>query len=109
MNLGSLINETPPETRLIIRKIEKQQKKLSKCDSSISFNRHCLQEDILPKYSHIKLHDPAAKRKTFTKEFQRSLVSFQLKQKEKQREKLDLKLSQLQQNLQDSEIDPDIK
>ena len=95
MNLGTLLHNLSSENKLTIRKLEKLNRKISKCETAIIFNRQCIQEDILPKYSNIRLHDPAARKQKFTKEFRKNLVQLQLKNKEKNLEKLKGKVNQL--------------
>ena len=59
MNFTELTKDIPREIKQTINRIIKDQKKLSKCESAIQFNSRCLEEDILPKYSNLKLHDRA--------------------------------------------------
>ena len=73
------------------------------------FNGHCLNEDILPKYTNLKLHDPATKEKAFTKEFRRKLVQHQLQEKEKCVETLKGKLNDLHQQFANCSVDDALK
>ena len=77
-NLGELIYALPKEVKLEIRRLEKCFLKLQRKELSCAFNRTCLNEDILPKYTHLKLHDMAATQEGFTKEFRKKLIQRQL-------------------------------
>ena len=59
-NLGELIFTLPVPTRHEIRKLEKVFLKLQKTELTCAFNESSLRENILPKYTQLKLHDVAA-------------------------------------------------
>ena len=42
------------------------------------FNEICINEEMLPKYTYFKLHDPAAHKYNFTLEYRRDLVKRQI-------------------------------
>ena len=50
----------------------------------MKFNHICLKEELLPKYTHIKLHDDAAQDAPETRIYRRKLVERQLRQKEEE-------------------------
>ena len=45
---------------------------------SIMFNEICINEEMLPKYTYSKLHDPAAHKYNSTLEYRRDLVKRQI-------------------------------
>ena len=45
---------------------------------SIMFNKICINEEMLPKYTYFKLHDPAAHKYNSTLEYRRDLVKRQI-------------------------------
>ena len=51
MKIGQLIFHLPAEKK--IRKIEKINKKIASVKSSLVFNRKCIEENLLPKYTNI--------------------------------------------------------
>ena len=73
-NLGEMLFILPPETRKIVRLLEKCSFKLIKLKCGILFNHTCLNENLLPIYSNIKLHDKAARHEKFTLDFRRNLI-----------------------------------
>ena len=71
----------------------------------MAFNKTCLKEDILPRYTDIKTHDPAARDQHFTKDYRRKLIEFQVSTQEKTWSSLQAKLDRLQEQLSNCEID----
>ena len=57
---------------------ERIQKKICRHKMSIMFNEICINEEMLPKYTYFKLHDPAAHKYNITLEYRRDLVKRQI-------------------------------
>ena len=104
-NFGQLIFYLPSGTKKLIRTIERNNRKLAKAYNSLLFNEACLKEDILPKYTNIKVHDPAAKKKAFTKEYRKNLVTYQIISKRKIVQELQEELRKLHDELSECSID----
>ena len=83
MNIGSLLHNLPNDWKSKVNKLIKTHKKLAQCDNAITFNGLCLKEDLLPAFTNIKVHDPAARKEAFTKEYRRKLVQHEYQRKEK--------------------------
>ena len=77
-NYGQYINQFPPNTIKIIQEFERIQKKICRQKMSIMFNEICINEEMLPKYTYFKLHDPAAHKYKSTLEYRRDLVKRQI-------------------------------
>ena len=58
---GHILYQHDSDTRSIIRELEKIWKKVKRKELSVVFNETCIKERLLPKYTHFKLHDTAAK------------------------------------------------
>ena len=58
--------------------MEKFQKKLINSKYGLIFNETCINEGLLPNYTNIKIHDPAARDQYFTKQYRRQLIDFQV-------------------------------
>ena len=56
MNFGELIYHQPENIKKLIRKIENLENKLANARVAILFNKTCLNENILPKYTNIYIH-----------------------------------------------------
>ena len=98
MNLGELLFDLNNEQKRIVNSIIRSNNKVSKATYAIEFNKRCLDENILPKYSNIHL-DPASSGLQCTLEFRRSLVENQLRIKEGELHELQSKVSELQTDL----------
>ena len=56
-------------TKNTFRKIEKLTNKKINAENAIAFNQTCLNNDLMPNYTRIKLYDPALQNSTITNEF----------------------------------------
>ena len=81
------------ETRKLIRNIENIEKKLINCQLAVVFNETCLNEDILPIYTNITTHDPAARNERFTIEYRKQLIKRQISLKYQELDKIKLELT----------------
>ena len=88
-NLGELIHHLEEPDKQVCRKFEKCLLKLTKLRLNVVFNTACIQENILPKYTNISLHDEAAKDEVFTKEFRMKLVKRQLENGKQQLQEIE--------------------
>ena len=55
-NYGQYLNQFPPNMIKVIREFERIQKKICRHKMSIMFNEICINEEILPKYTHIYIY-----------------------------------------------------
>ena len=55
-NYGQYINQFPQNTIKVIREFERIQKKICRHKMSIMFNEICINEEMLPKYTHIYIY-----------------------------------------------------
>ena len=56
MNLGELLFDLNNEQKRIVNSIIRSNNKVSKATYAIEFNKRCLDENILPKYSNIYIY-----------------------------------------------------
>ena len=77
-NLGELIHHLDEPSKQSCRKFERCLLKLTKTRLNVVFNETCIQENILPKYTNINLHDEAVEHEEITREFRMKLVKRQL-------------------------------
>ena len=109
MNVSETLRSLPDATKKTFNKIQKLNRKLSKARTAVLFNDICIKEDILPKYTNLRLYDHRAKKQPFTETLRRNLVEYQLKQKEEQVKELEQKLVTLHDQLNGSEIEAEAK
>lgn len=86
--LNEVLSNYSAENKILIRNIENVRKKINNCEHAVMFNSTCIQENLLPSYTNIRLHDQAVQQRCFTKEFRVQLVREQLTEKQKKTEKL---------------------
>ena len=65
---------TNPLEKAVFRTLEKLTIKKTKTRSRCSFNNACLTNNLLPKYTNIRINDPAAQNAEFVLEFKRNLI-----------------------------------
>ena len=78
MNFGNLIYNLPENHKKSVRNFEKINKKLINAKYSLSFNKCCLKENLLPIYTNINLHDRATREENITVEFRKKLIERQI-------------------------------
>ena len=61
-------------TKELFRKLERDLQKLTRTRFNLRFNEACLQHDLLPIFTNVKLYDSAAKPQEFVTSFRRKLV-----------------------------------
>ena len=81
--IGDILKNINDGDKKTARCIETTRNKIIKAESSLAFNLVCLQENILPGYTEIKLHDESARNEESTRRFRRELVERQVEDKKK--------------------------
>ena len=99
MNFVRTIHTLPSEIKNIYRKIEKNENKLLKNKWSLIFNETCLKEEILPNYTKIRLHDPAAANNLSTRKYRVHLIKNEVTKRENTIKWLKDKISSLRNQL----------
>lgn len=74
----TILKGLTPENIQKFRKVERLSKKLVKIKCHLLFDETCLQNNILPNYTRIRLHDDMAKEENFVHKFRRKLVERQI-------------------------------
>ena len=107
--LGQLLSQLNIQTTQLVRSIEKLQKKLINARNAVIFNETCIENGLFPKYTNLRLHDPAIQERQFTLHFRRSLVEEQLHDKNVEVTKLEQQQKKLQNDFAKQEIDHSVK
>ena len=81
MNIGNALHELSPEGRKVVRKIENTSRKIINAKASVVFNELCINNNLLPKFTNIRLSSEAVQRRPFTLDFRRNLVLNEIDQK----------------------------
>ena len=69
-----VLKYSPPDALHAYRNIERNTVKLIKSRAHRSFNETCVNNNLLPNYTNVKLYDDAARRKEFFKNFRNDLI-----------------------------------
>ena len=85
MTYAGLLHKLPEEIRSLFRQKENISKKLIDIKWSNEFNSIWLRENIMPKYSRIRLHDPAATTTSATLNYRKYLVDREINVKKKKK------------------------
>ena len=106
-NHGDLLYELPNELKNLFRNLERTSRKIIMSNWSLKFNKTCLKENLLPKYSNFRNHDPAVARSRTTLEYRKYLVKREIEVHEnklchakEEKEYLDKKIDEFQFNLE---------
>ena len=83
MNFGSILSRHSSTNKGLIRKIEGIERKIINNEAAVTFNNQCLLNNLLPKYSNIRLNNEAVRRSKLTRDFRRSLVEKETEDKKK--------------------------
>ena len=108
-NFGELLFNLSNDQKRTIRCLENTIRKLSKAENALIFNETCINEDLLPVYTNIKTHDPAARDKGITKDYRKKLIAEQLEAKREVVLELSGKLVRLKEEFSNFDIDPDVR
>ena len=74
----SILRACGPELKVLFRKLEDVNIKLIKAVEHRKFNEQCLQHDLLPNYTNIRLHDARARGQRFVTNFRKELINREL-------------------------------
>ena len=107
--IGELLHQLSVFNKSLVRKLEKCNKKLIQNKYDILFNETCINEELLPKYTNIRLHDPVAKEEKFTDEYRKELIKFQLEKHKAERDKITLNVQQLKDSIAENIGNNDLK
>ena len=104
----NILNEHEEESKTIIRRLEKLRKKEINARFAIVFNQQCLDNNLLPAYTNVRLHNEATRRKKFTTDFRRQLIEDQLNEKETVLTSLTKQIARRQEQYDYLELNEDI-
>ena len=104
MTLGEIIFQYPTNIKIIIRQLEKLERKQVKENMAILFNRTCRNENIQPQFTNINPHDPAARNERFTIDYRKKLFERQIALKREQIIKLNNEMQRKYDDLKTSNI-----
>ena len=78
-----MFKQLTPEAKTIFRKLEKNSIKLLNAKAHRLFNETCLNNNLLPTYTNIRLHDDVTRAERFVSDFRRNLIVHQIDEQRK--------------------------
>ena len=108
-NFGELLYTVPDDLKSLFRSLEKISKKIIMSKWSLKFNRTCLTENILPKYSNFKNHDPAVARSKTTLDYRKYLVNREIKLQESKLSSMNLEKDTLEKKIEEFQYEVESK
>ena len=78
VNFGQLLFRLNNQDRSLVRNLEKLYRKQIQSSYGVVFNETCLNENLLPKYTDIRTHDPGVRYEDCTFKFRRDLLILNL-------------------------------
>ena len=106
---GQLLFSLTPDQRSVVRRYENEAKKLNNAKHAVVYNELCVQENLLPKYSNIKLHDRAVQHEDFVIDFRKRLTTEQLSRKKEHLTKLTEDVAKCRADFDQLDVNPEAK
>ena len=94
MDFVQLIHSS--ENKELYRKLEKVRSKIINLKWSVIFNDTCLNENLWPKYTKIRNHDPALSNTDLNLNYRRSIMKREITKSQDQILKSELELQQIE-------------
>ena len=109
MSLGHLLHHLPTALKNSYREYEKLKKRSINAFWSMEFNGTCLNEDVLPKYTHFRSYDPAVTQTAKTLEYRRYLVQREIQNKEQEKSEAEAAAERIWKTIEEYPIDGSVK
>ena len=101
-NFGQLLSLLSNENKKKFRRLEKLKENFIKNKFGIIFNKTCLNEGLLPKYTNLRVHDPVVRKEEFTTDYRRKLVEYELQKCEREKSVIETDINSLIEDISTS-------
>ena len=108
-NIGTIIHEFNHDERQTIRSIENLSKKQTNARYAVIFTETCIRENLLPKFTNIRLYDQAVQQSEQTLGFRRNLLKEEARKKKRILDDITNKLSDASKSYQELNVSVDLK
>ena len=109
MSFASVLAQHTTTGKTLIRSIERTSRKITNTEAAVLFNNKCIENNLLPKYTDVKLSNEAVRRSRITIDFRRNLVKNETEQKEKALNLLKNKLRREEEEFDRLEMTNDLR
>ena len=108
----SIFSRASEEEKRRIRSLETKGKTLIRTKAAVIFNEICIDNNMLPKFTNVRLYNEAAQREPFTNDFRRNLVKHEQTMKKKRQADLQKEFDEdkilLMSELSDEQLKTDL-
>ena len=101
-NFGNLLFSLDSQQRALVRSLEKLYRKKIQSSFGVTFNKTCLDEYLLPKYTEIRTYHPGIRYEDCTIRFRQDVVARNLQKSTEDLEALNQEIPVLEQRVKDS-------
>ena len=101
-----ILRTIPEDTKNKFRLLEKSLKKLKKTQCHLVFNETCVRNELLPKYTNVRVHDEAARQEPIVLNFRKELMQRQIQEQKLSINRLMSQVSELKKSLCESVNSP---
>ena len=108
-NIGTTFNEFSQHDRKIVRSLESLGKKHTNARYAVTFIDACIRENLLPKFTNLRLHDEAVQQNEHTLSFRRSLLKEEAKKKRRALDDITTRLQEASRTYQQLNIAEDLR
>ena len=109
MNLAQNIFNLPREKKCVIRRVERLLIKEINLKYDLVFNETCINEGLLPTYTNIRLHNPAARHEGITVNFRRDLIKRQINLKKEELKNIEKHLEDAWTKYREIQLDDELR
>ena len=109
MNFGSMLSKHTPDGKRTVRDIESVSRKIINAEAAVTFNNECIKNNLLPKYTDIRLSNEAVRRSKITLEFRKTLVENETEEKKRTVRDLKERLETEQTRFNDMEMNDELR
>ena len=96
-----ILKTLPIATKTIFRKYEKSMSKLVTLRAHLLFNETCKNNELLPIYTNIRLHNEATRHENFVLDFRKDLIDNEIKKQIEEISTITAKCDQIKKELQE--------
>ena len=109
VNMNFIFSRVSIQEKQAIRKIESIGKDLIKTNAAVTFNQICIDNNLLPKFTNVRLYNEAVQQEPFTGEFRRNLVKHEQTTKRRRQAELQRQFTETRKRLTDDITDNALK
>ncbi|XP_043222609.1 uncharacterized protein LOC122381900 [Amphibalanus amphitrite] len=108
-NIGTILHGFEADGKKIVRSLENLAKKQTNARYAVIFTQTCINENLLPKFTHFRLNDQAVQQSEEALSFRKHLLKEEAKKKKKVLEEISEKIADVSRSYQELPISNDLR